>query len=67
MAKVISFLNFKGGVGKSTSTVNVAKVFHEMGYKVLVIDADSQGNSSKLMGKKLSEGNKGTLYLPIKI
>lgn len=62
MAKVISFLNFKGGVGKSTSTVNVAKVLHEMGYKVLVIDADSQGNSSKLMGKKLSEGNGETLY-----
>lgn len=62
MAKVISFLNFKGGVGKTTTTVNVAKVFHEMGYKVLVIDADSQGNSSKLMGKKLSEGNKETLY-----
>lgn len=62
MAKVISFLNFKGGVGKSTSTVNVAKAFHEMGFKVLVIDADSQGNSSKLMGKKLSEGNSETLY-----
>lgn len=62
MAKVISFLNFKGGVGKSTSTVNVAKVLHEKGYKVLVIDADSQGNSSKLMGKKLSEGNGETLY-----
>lgn len=62
MAKVISFLNFKGGVGKSTSTVNVAKVLHEKGYKVLVLDADSQGNSSKLMGKKLSEGNGETLY-----
>lgn len=62
MAKVISFLNFKGGVGKSTSTVNVAKALHDKGYKVLVIDADSQGNASRMMGKKLSEGNDETLY-----
>ena len=62
MGKVISFLNYKGGVGKSTSTVNTAKALHDMGYKVLVIDADAQGNSSKMMGKKLSEGNDETLY-----
>lgn len=62
MAKVISFLNFKGGVGKSTSTVNVAKSLHDKGYRVLVIDADSQGNASRMMGKKLSEGNEETLY-----
>lgn len=62
MAKTISFLNYKGGVGKSTSTVNVAKALHDMGYRVLVVDADSQGNSSKMMGKKLSEGNDETLY-----
>ncbi len=62
MAKTISFLNFKGGVGKSTSTVNVAKALHDMGYKIIVIDADSQGNSSKMMGKKLNEGNEETLY-----
>ena len=62
MGKVISFLNYKGGVGKSTSAVNVAKALHDMGYKVLVVDADSQGNSSKLMGKKMSEGNNETLY-----
>lgn len=62
MAKVISFLNFKGGVGKSTSTVNVAKALHDKGLKVLVIDSDSQGNASRMMGKKLSEGNDETLY-----
>lgn len=62
MAKVISFLNFKGGVGKSTSTVNTAKALHDMGYKVLVIDADAQGNSSKMMGKKLNEDLSETLY-----
>ena len=62
MAKTISFLNFKGGVGKSTSTVNVAKALHDMGYRVLAIDADSQGNSSKMMGKKLNEELTETLY-----
>lgn len=62
MAKVISFLNFKGGVGKSTSTVNTAKALHDMGYKVLVIDADAQGNSSKMMGKQLNEALSETLY-----
>lgn len=62
MAKVISFLNFKGGVGKSTSTVNTAKALHDMGYRILVIDADAQGNSSKMMGKKLNDNPDETLY-----
>lgn len=62
MATTIAFLNFKGGVGKSTSTVNVAKALHDLGKRVLVIDADSQGNSSKMMGKKLTESNEETLY-----
>lgn len=62
MGKTIAFLNYKGGVGKSTSAVNVAKALHDMGYKVLVVDADAQGNSSKMMGKKLSEDNGETLY-----
>ena len=57
MATTIAFLNYKGGVGKSTSTVNVAKALHDLGKRVLVIDADSQGNASKMMGKKLSEAN----------
>ena len=62
MGKIISFLNFKGGVGKSTSTVNTAKALHDMGYQVLVIDADAQGNSSKMMGKKLNDNLTETLY-----
>ena len=62
MATTIAFLNYKGGVGKSTSTVNVAKALHDLGKKVLVIDADSQGNASKMMGKKLSDNSNETLY-----
>lgn len=50
MATKISLLNFKGGVGKTTTTVNIAKAFHSFGKRVLVIDADAQGNASRMMG-----------------
>jgi chromosome partitioning protein len=46
MSLVISFLNQKGGVGKSTLSVNVAACFTMLGHKVLLIDADKQGTSS---------------------
>lgn len=65
MVKIISFLNFKGGVGKSTSTVNVAKALYQLGKKVLVIDADAQGNASKMMGyrpAKTEDESLKTLY-----
>ena len=45
MTKIISLLNFKGGVGKTTTAVNLAKAFHNLGKRVLVVDADAQGKS----------------------
>lgn len=46
MAKVIAFANHKGGVGKTTSVANVGAALSTMGYKVLLVDLDSQRNLS---------------------
>ncbi len=46
MAKIISFINLKGGVGKTTSTINVAASLVSFGNKVLVIDLDPQTNAT---------------------
>lgn len=42
MAKVISFLNGKGGVGKTTSSINIATAIAKQGYDVVVVDTDPQ-------------------------
>ncbi len=47
MAKVISFINMKGGVGKTTLTINIGKQIAEQGKKVLIIDMDPQFNATQ--------------------
>lgn len=49
-AKVISVVNQKGGVGKTTTAVNMATIFAIMYNNVLIIDIDSQGNTSSGLG-----------------
>src|SRR3954462_1549854 len=50
LAQVIAFANQKGGVAKTTTTLNLAVAFREKGLKVLVIDLDPQGNLTMSQG-----------------
>lgn len=65
MSKIIAVVNQKGGVGKTTTTLNLATAFSTIGKRILVIDFDPQGNATTGLGVMDKRKIKGSYELLI--
>jgi chromosome partitioning protein len=62
MARVICIANQKGGVGKTTTSVNLSSALANLNRRVLIVDLDPQGNASSGLGLKRYDNQKSNIY-----